>query len=146
MSRKISMYERSCSVSGSHVRYLADIPTTLTNVCFQGKNGHGVSVSLRLSRCNVSMAEFLPFDLARLPASRVFLDRATMSAIGPKRTCQRRCPISAFGCRADIFGSQATLRLRRSRIANSCPLLGVKRTCQLAGEMSAYDPKRTSCN
>src|SRR5262249_22055884 len=36
--------------------------------------------------------------------------------------------MSAFGGRADISGSKATLRLRRSRIDISRPLLGVKRT------------------
>jgi hypothetical protein len=45
-------------------------------------------------------------------------------ASGPKRTFQHRHPMSAFGVRADIFGSKATLRIRRSRIAISCPLLG----------------------
>ena len=39
------------------------------------------------------------------------------SAFGPKRTFQHRHPMSAFGGKADIFGSKATLRLRRSRIA-----------------------------
>ena len=66
-----------------------------------------------------------------------------MSAIGPKRTFQHRHPMSAFGVRAVIFGSKATLRLRRSRIAISCPLLGVKRTWIAPHRMSAYDPKRT---
>jgi hypothetical protein len=70
-----------------------------------------------------------------------------MSANGPKRTFHSRRPMSAFGVRADIFGSRATLRLRRSRIAISCPLLGVKRTWlgrfAIALQMSANDPKRT---
>jgi hypothetical protein len=31
-----------------------------------------------------------------------------------------------------------------SHRTTECPLLGVKRTCQVTGSMSAYDPKRTS--
>src|SRR5262249_34523262 len=33
---------------------------------------------------------------------------------------------------------------RHSTSADECPLSGVKRTSRLTGEMSAYDPKRTS--
>ena len=51
--------------------------------------------------------------------------------------------MSAIGGKADIFCSKATLRLRRSQIAISCPLLGVKRTWAGAVQMSAFDPKRT---
>jgi len=29
-------------------------------------------------------------------------------------------------------------------LRRTCPLLGVKRTCRLHCEMSAFDPKRTS--
>src|SRR5262249_10946277 len=62
---------------------------------------------------------------------------------GVKRTCTVELQEPAFGVRADIFGSKETLRLRRSQIAISCPLLGVKRTWAGAVHMSAFDPKRT---
>src|SRR6476620_9188998 len=51
--------------------------------------------------------------------------------------------MSAIGLRADIFGSKADIRFERSRTADLCPLLGVKRTCLFASQMSAFDPKRT---
>ena len=38
---------------------------------------------------------------------------------------------------------KADIRFERSRTADLCPLLGVKRTCHFALHMSAYDPKRT---
>jgi hypothetical protein len=46
--------------------------------------------------------------------------------------------MSAFGGKADIFGSKAT-------VANChfMSALGVKRTWQADHRMSAYDPKRT---
>ena len=34
-----------------------------------------------------------------------------MSAIGPKRTFQHRHPMSAFGGKADIFGSKADMQV-----------------------------------
>jgi hypothetical protein len=51
---------------------------------------------------------------------------------------------SAFGGKADIFGSKASLRLRRLRIAISCPLSGVKRTSRECAVMTANDPKQSS--
>ena len=51
--------------------------------------------------------------------------------------------MSALGVIADIFGTKADIRFDRSRTAVSCPLLGVKRTCLFALQMSAFDPKRT---
>jgi hypothetical protein len=58
-----------------------------------------------------------------------------MSAIGTKRTWQRRRSMSAFGGKARI-----SLELAGD---GECPLLGVKRTYPFALQMSAFDPKRT---
>ena len=43
---------------------------------------------------------------------------------------RRRCPLLALSGHTELH--------------RTCPLLGVKRTCRFALQMSAYDPKRTS--
>jgi heterodisulfide reductase subunit A-like polyferredoxin len=42
------------------------------------------------------------------------------------------------------FGVSCATLSGHCKIDVQCPLLGVKRTCRLHCEMSAYDPKRTS--
>ena len=59
-----------------------------------------------------------------------------MSAFGPKRTSLVAPHMSAFGGEADM--TFAACLLLRS-------VLGAKRTWLVAAQMSANDPKRTSC-
>jgi hypothetical protein len=57
------------------------------------------------------------FHKVNFDLSSAWLDLVVLSASGPHRTCRSR---------------------------GRCPLSGVKRTCPLRCEMSAFDPKRTS--
>ena len=61
--------------------------------------------------------------------------------------------VNSPGCRICLKSARATASFGCPLLAQSghrlvrctCPLLGIKRTCHFALQMSAFDPKRVCC-
>src|SRR5262249_37004654 len=83
-----------------------------------------------LVRMIAPIAQYVFSKLVGLPPSKCGVDCRRPATVRYWPLAYIPSPLTNVpsGGKADIFGSKATLRLRRSRIAISCPLLEVERT------------------